>query len=169
MKPSFKQGWRTAALATLSLALLLVMSLTGRRGNPNTHPVAYLGSDNIPQVVLKQNQVSQYVTNGRINGEEVEFLVDTGSVDVAMPLRVAQRLKLPLAPGSLSKTGNGNVQSWSASLDSVEVGGLAANQVKATVLPNMQGEQVLLGMAYLKHMEVTLAGGELTLRPYVSR
>ncbi|WP_419467474.1 hypothetical protein [Allochromatium tepidum] len=50
---------------------------------------------------------------------------------------------------------------------SVDVGGLVAHQVKATVLPNMAGEQVLLGMAYLKHIEVWLAGGQMRLRPYV--
>jgi aspartyl protease family protein len=30
----------------------------------------------------------------------------------------------------------------------------------------MQGDQVLLGMAYLRHMELMLRGGEMTLRPY---
>ncbi|MBK1721454.1 retropepsin-like aspartic protease family protein [Thiocystis violacea] len=154
-------------LSTCGVAVAVLLSQTGTRGNPNPHPVAYLGDAGIPQVVLKQNQVSQYVTTGRINGEAVEFLVDTGSADVAMPYRVAQKLALRLNPGGVSKTGNGNVQSWSAWLDSVDVGGLEARQVKATVLPNMHGDQVLLGMSYLKYMEVVLAAGELTLRPLV--
>jgi aspartyl protease family protein len=153
----------------LGLLLLLVVSLAGRGVNPNPDPVASLGSSGIPQVVLKQNDVNQYVANGRINGEPVEFLVDTGAVDVAMPYAVAQRLNLQLSSGGLSMTGNGNVQSWTAQLKSVDVGGLVASRVKAVVLPNMQGEQVLLGMSYLRYMELVLAGGELTLRPYVSR
>ncbi len=155
-------------LVVLGLLLALVASQGSRRGNPNPNPVAYLGPSGVPQVVLKHNAVDQYVTTGSINGESVEFLVDTGSVDVAMPYQVAQRLRLQLRPGGLSKTGNGNVRSWSAWLDTVDVGGLVARQVKATILPNMQGEQVLLGMAYLKRMEVFLAGGELTLRPHPS-
>ncbi|NEX22834.1 TIGR02281 family clan AA aspartic protease [Thiorhodococcus mannitoliphagus] len=156
------------ALACCGLVVAWALAQTGTRGNPNPHPVAYLGASGIPEVVLEENQLNQYVTTGRINGDRIEFLVDTGSVDVAMPYRVAQALDLNLTPGAISKTGNGNVQSWSAWLESVDVGGLVAKRVKATVLPNMHGEQVLLGMSYLRHMEVILAAGKLTLRPLPS-
>jgi aspartyl protease family protein len=148
------------------LLILLVRDLTARRDNPNPSPVAYLGASGIPQVVLKENQVSQYVTTGRINGTPIEFLVDTGAVDVAMPFMIAQTLGLKLQPGGISKTGNGDVRTWVARLDSVDVGGLVAYDLSATVLPNMQGDQVLLGMAYLRHMELVLRGGEMILRPY---
>ena len=166
--PGFFRYGRLALITLLGLAIVFVLGQTGRRGNPNPRPVAYLGSDGVPEVVLKQNQLDQYVVTGRINGERIEFLVDTGSADVALPYGVAQQLGLRLHPGAVSKTGNGNVHSWTAWLDSVDVGGVVAHQVKATVLPNMAGEQVLLGMAYLKHMEVWLAGGQMRLRPYVS-
>jgi aspartyl protease family protein len=155
------------AFVLLSLALiLLVRDFTARRDNPNPNPVAFLGPGDVPQVVLKENQVSQYVANGRINGQPVEFLIDTGAVDVAMPYPVSQVLGLTLQPGGISKTGNGDVRTWTAHLESVDVGGLTAYGLSATVLPNMQGEQVLLGMAYLRHMELVLRGGEMTLRPY---
>ncbi|MTW19672.1 retropepsin-like aspartic protease family protein [Allochromatium palmeri] len=166
--PGFFRYGRLVVIALLGLAIVLVLSQVGRRGNPNPRPVAYLGSDGVPEVMLEQNQLDQYVVTGRINGERIEFLIDTGSADVALPYAVAQRLGLRLHPGAVSKTGNGNVRSWTAWLDSVDVGGLVAQQVKATVLPNMAGEQALLGMAYLKHMEVWLAGGQMRLRPYVS-
>lgn len=158
---------RIPALVLGGLVLvLLVREQTARRANPNPDPVAYLGAEGVPQVVLKENQVRQYVANGRINGTTVEFLVDTGAVDVAMPLMVAQTLGLELRPGGVSKTGNGDVRTWVARLDSVDVGGLVAYDLSATVLPNMQGDQVLLGMAYLRRMELVLRGGEMTLRPY---
>ncbi|MCG6897541.1 MAG: retroviral-like aspartic protease family protein [Thiocapsa sp.] len=158
---------RIPAFLVASLVLiLLVREQTARRQNPNPDPVAYLGAEGIPQVVLKENQVRQYVTNGRINGTLVEFLVDTGAVDVAMPFMVAQTLGLRLQPGGISKTGNGDVRTWVARLDSVDVGGLVAYDLNATVLPNMQGDQVLLGMAYLRRMELVLRGGEMTLRPH---
>lgn len=165
----FKQYAAISLLMALGILLLVSLSLTGRSANPNPDPVAALDASGAMRVVLKQNHLYQYVASGRINGQPVEFLVDTGAADVAMPYTVAQRLKLSLRPGGRSKTGNGDVESWSAQLDSVDVGGLMASRVRAVVLPNMQGEQVLLGMSYLRHMELMLAGGELTLRPYVSR
>lgn len=166
--PGFFRYGRLALITLLGLAIVLVLGQTGRRGNPNPRPVAYLGSDGVPEVVLERNQLDQYVVTGRINGERIEFLVDTGAADVALPYGVAQRLGLQLYPGAVSKTGNGNVRSWTAWLDRVDVGGVVAHQVKATVLPNMAGEQALLGMAYLKQMEVWLAGGRMRLRPYTS-
>ena len=162
-----KQYIAVSLLMLVGILLLTMVSLTGRSANPNPNPAFAPDASGIPRVVLKQNHVNQYVANGRINGQPVEFLVDTGAVDVAMPYGVALRLNLQLRSGGLSKTGNGNIQSWSAQLDSVDVGGLVASRVKATVLPNLQGEQVLLGMSYLRHMELVLAGGELTLRPFV--
>ncbi|EGV33451.1 hypothetical protein ThidrDRAFT_0658 [Thiorhodococcus drewsii AZ1] len=158
-----------AIVGLLGVVMVVVMFQTGRRGNPNPHPVAFIGEGDVQQVVLKQNDFSQFVATGRINDRRVDFLVDTGSVDVAMPYRVAERLELQLTPGHVSKTGNGNVQSWTAWLDRVDIGGLVVSGVKATVLPNMQGDQALLGMAYLRHLEVVLAGGEMTLRPYTQR
>jgi aspartyl protease family protein len=158
---------RVPAFVLVSLLLILIVrDITARRDNPNPSPVAYLGTDSVPQVVLKENQVNQYVVTGRINGTSVEFLVDTGAADVAMPYTVSQTLGLTLRPGGISKTGNGDVRTWVARLESVDVGGLVAYDLSATVLPNMQGDQVLLGMAYLRHMELMLRGGEMTLRPY---
>lgn len=150
------------------LAVLVGRSVL-RVENPNPTPVATIGTTGLVEVVLTQNDANQYVTTGRINGEPVQFLVDTGSSEVAMSYQLARRLGLQLRSGGLNITGNGTVQSWSAVLESVDIGGLVAHQVKATVLPNMQGDEALLGMAYLEHLELHLAGGRMTLRPFVSR
>lgn len=150
--------------AVLSLVAVVAVQLLDR-ANPNPRPVAYLGAGGIPQVMLQSNSVDQYVTAGSINGLPVRFLIDTGAADVAMSQRMAQQLNLTLKSGGLSKTGNGVIASWSARLDQVEVGGLAVHDVRATVLPNLGGQEVLLGMAYLKHFDVRLADGRLWLRP----
>ena len=57
------------------------------------------------------------------------------------------------------------MRTWRTRLDSVDLGGLVARRVQASVLPNMPGEQVLLGMSYLKRFELIQRDGTLTLRP----
>jgi aspartyl protease family protein len=57
------------------------------------------------------------------------------------------------------------VQTWSTRLDSVSLGGLTAERVPATVLPGMEGDEVLLGMSYLKRFELIQRNDTLTLRP----
>jgi aspartyl protease family protein len=77
---------------------------------------------------------------------------------------LAKRLGLALRPGGMGRTANGDVQTWSTRLDEVSLGGLTAKGVAATVLPSMEGEDVLLGMSYLKRFELLQRGDTMTLR-----
>lgn len=151
----------------LALLVMLFNGLIERRGNPNPDPVAQLSQAGVPEVVLRRNRAGHYVTGGRINGKPVVFMVDTGATDVALPLELARRLDLTLRPGGISVTANGRVETWRTRLASVDVGGLILRDVRASVLPNMPGDEVLLGMSYLKHLELIQRGDTLTLRPHV--
>jgi aspartyl protease family protein len=147
------------------LAMFFDGVITGR-DNPNPDPIALQSGSGVPEVRLERNRAGHYVAGGRINGAPVRFLIDTGATDVALPLSLAERLSLPLGPGGMSKTANGMVRTWTTRLDTVDLGGLVAHNVRATVLPNMPGEEVLLGMSYLKHLELIQRSGVLTLRPH---
>lgn len=91
-------------------------------------------------------------------------MIDTGATDVALSLELAKNLDLRLGVGRIFRTANGDVQTWAALLDEVDLGGLAAQRVRASVLPNMPGDQVLLGMSYLKRFELIQRDGILILR-----
>ncbi|KAA6185406.1 TIGR02281 family clan AA aspartic protease [Thiohalocapsa marina] len=153
-----------AWVAGLALLVLLFGNLIEHRNNPNRDPALVFGADGLPQVMLLRNRMGHYVADGLINGERVTFMVDTGATAVALPMDLARRLQLPLRPGGMSKTANGLVQTWSTRLDSVSVGGLTARNVRAVVMPNMPGDEVLLGMSYLRRFEMIQRGGTLTLR-----
>ncbi len=152
--------------AGIALAVLFFDGVIERQGNPNPDPMAEPGHAGIPQVVLQRNRAGHYVASGRINGEPVVFLVDTGATDVALPLPLARQLGLKLRPGGVSMTANGTVETWTTRLDSVDLGGLVARNVRASVLPNMPGDEILLGMSYLKRLELIQRGNTLTLRPH---
>jgi len=153
----------------LALLVMLFNGIIERQANPNPDPIAEASQAGIPQVVLRRNRAGHYVASGRINGEPVVFMVDTGATDVALPLDVARRLGLPLRPGGVSMTANGQVETWSTRLDSVDVGGLRLGNVRASVLPNMPGDEVLLGMGYLRLLELIQRGDTVTLRPHLAR
>jgi aspartyl protease family protein len=154
-----------AWIAVLAILVLFFQRFIGHQNNPNPDIELAVDAAGRPQVVLARNRAGHYVASGRINGEPVVFLVDTGATDVALPLAVARRLDLPLGAERLSKTANGNVRTWSTRLESVDLGGLEVRRVRASVLPNMPGQEVLLGMSYLKHFELIQRDGTLTLRP----
>ncbi|MCU0833274.1 MAG: TIGR02281 family clan AA aspartic protease [Chromatiaceae bacterium] len=164
--PSRLGKWMLLAAWVLALAVLalLFQRLMDEQYNPNRAPVLGLDETGRAQVVLERNHAGHYLTTGRINGQAVVFLIDTGATDVALPLPLARRLGLTLGEERIARTANGTVRTWTTRLDSVDVGGLTARDVRASVLPNMPGEEVLLGMSYLKRFELIQRDGRLTLR-----
>jgi aspartyl protease family protein len=154
-----------AWILVLAILALFFQRFFEDRKNPNRDVEVTLDAQGRAEVVLQRNRAGHYVASGAINGQPVVFLVDTGATDVALPLAVARRLGLFLRAGGMSKTANGNVRTWKTRLDSVDLGGLALRGVSASVLPNMPGDEVLLGMSYLKRFELLQRGDTLTLRP----
>lgn len=153
-----------AWIVALALLVLIFQRWMDAQENPNRDLAISLDAGGRPQVVLARNRAGHYVAPGRINGESVIFMIDTGATDVALPLDLARRLGLRLGAGRMARTANGDVQTWSAVLEEVDLGGLTAHRVRASILPNMPGDQVLLGMSYLKRFELLQRDGMLILR-----
>ena len=153
-----------AWIVGLAMLVLLFQEQLEEQQNPNRNLETHLDASGRAEVVLVRNRAGHYVAPGRINGEPVVFLVDTGATDVALPRDLARRLDLRLGPAGISRTANGDVRTWSTRLERVEVGGLVALQVRASVLPNLTGDEVLLGMSYLKRFELIQRDGTLRLR-----
>ena len=148
----------------LGLLTLFFSNWLDRQENPNREVMAVTGADGVREVVLRRNRAGHYIASGTINGHAVVFLLDTGATDVALAEDLAKRLGLRREGTALSRTANGMVQSWTTSLESVEVGGLELRGVRASVLPNLHGDSVLLGMSYLKHVEMIQSGNKMVLR-----
>lgn len=150
----------------VGLALLTVLfdRYLGELENPNQRVEMVRDETGRRSVELQRNRAGHYVANGSINGQPVVFLVDTGATDVAMSYALAEDLGLSLGSPRLSRTANGVVRSWSARLDRVSIGGLEAQGVRASVLPNLPGHEVLLGMSFLKRFELIQRGDVLALR-----
>lgn len=147
----------------LGLMAFLFDGILERQRNPNQAPLT-LQDERGARVVLKRNRAGHYVASGRINGHPVQFLLDTGATDVAISDELASRLELPRGRQLLSRTANGTVVSWQTRLDEVGLGDITLTDVSASVLPTMSGSEVLLGMSFLKRLEWTQRGDQLTLR-----
>ena len=149
----------------LALLTTLFQGLLQQQHNPNQDPAGDIGADGVREVVLQRNSKGHYVADGSINGHPVVFLVDTGATDVAISEKLANRLGLEKTGGAFSRTANGVVAVWQSTLANVSLGVIRMQRVRASVLPEMQpANQVLLGMSFLKHLELVQKDGSLTLR-----
>ena len=110
------------------------------------------------------NRAGHYLAPGKINGTTVKFLLDTGATDVAIPEKLAERLQLKKGSRTLSQTANGVVRSYSTVLDRISLGGIELYNIRASIFPGMPSGEVLLGMSFLKHLEMVQKGNTLTLK-----
>lgn len=151
--------------------LLLLIGLTqlfqgflSHQQNPNQRLASSIGVDGRPEVVLQRNRQGHYVADGYINDVPVTFLLDTGATGVALPIAVARAAGVPRGPAITTQTANGPAQGFLTELESVELGGIRQQQVRAVVSPGLTMNEVLLGMSFLKHLEMIQRGDTLTLR-----
>ncbi len=133
--------------------------------NPNQQVISRIDDSGVLEVVLKRNRYGHYVTNGKINGVKVRFLLDTGATDVAVPEDLADRLSLSRGSKKYYKTANGTVAAFSTVLEQVSIGPIQIDKVRASINPGLKGNEVLLGMSVLKRIEFTQRGDTLILRP----
>jgi aspartyl protease family protein len=107
--------------------------------------------------------MGHYVASGTLNGEPVVFLIDTGATNVAVPARLAKALKLKRGAAMRSQTANGAVTTYQTRIDEVRLGSIVMHNVRASINPGMDGNEVLLGMSFLRHLELRQRGRTLTL------
>lgn len=152
----------------LGLLALMFNNLLERQYNPNQQLVSQRTEQGDIEVVLERNKYGHYVSNGTINSQSVVFMLDTGATDISVPETVAKRLGLKAGIPSTYQTANGNITVYKTILDQVNLGGIQINDVRASINPHMNNEEILLGMSFLKHLEFAQKGNTLTLRQIFS-
>ncbi len=117
-------------------------------------------------ITIRRDNQLQYLANAEINGVRLPVIVDTGANVVALNGRHASRVGIDPDEGTPSQvqTAGSVVPARSVVLDSVIVGGIRVDTVAATVIDGDFPETILLGMSYLKHVEMTEQGGVMTLK-----
>lgn len=151
-----------AWVVLLALLALLFSDQLEDQINPNQEVVG-IESDGVRQVTLKRNRQGHYVSSGRINGDPVTFLLDTGATDISIPHAVARELQLERGFAGQAQTANGVVTVYATRLETVEIGNIVLHDVRAHINPNMHDHHVLLGMSFLKQLEFRQQGDTLTI------
>ncbi len=155
-----------AWIVLLGLGAVFFGDVLERQFNPNQTLETRYSGEGLREVVLQRNRDGHYVTSGTINGEPVTFMLDTGATGVAVPVDVAQRLRLQRGRAYPTQTANGIATSYATILREVAVGEIALQDVPAAIAPGLADGQILLGMSFLKHIEFTQRGDTLILRQH---
>lgn len=134
-----------------------------RQHNPNTQHV--LQAQPAGEVVLQRNRAGHYLAEGTINGEPVVFLLDTGATQVSLSTELARRIGLKLGQPVQVQTAAGPAAAYQTRLGSVKMGAIEMRDVAALATEGMEPGMVLLGMNFLKRLDMIQRGDRLILRP----
>ncbi len=157
-------------IVAMWIGVLLVLTMgfgnwLERERNPNRQ-LSSRTSGGVREVALRRNREGHYVASGTINGHPVVFLLDTGASDVSVAQDLARQLGLRRGAPLTMQTAGGLVTGYATRLDSVRLGDIEQRGVRASINPQAVDDQVLLGMSFLRHLEMIQQGDTLTLRQY---
>jgi aspartyl protease family protein len=108
-----------------------------------------------------------FETEGRIDGQRIGFMVDTGASVIALNESSAARFGLRPSRGDYKATvttANGTVKAAPTRLAMVDIGGIVVRDVDAMVLPDEALSENLLGLSFLSKLKrFEYANGKLVL------
>jgi aspartyl protease family protein len=116
---------------------------------------------------IPRDSRGHFQTEGRIDGQRIGFMVDTGASVVALNETSAARFGLRPSRGDYNatvSTANGTIKAARTRIAMLDVGGLIVRDVDAMVLPDEALSENLLGLSFLSRLKrFEYANGQMVL------
>ena len=118
-------------------------------------------------VSIPRDGRGHFQTEGRIDGQRIGFMVDTGASVIALNETSAARFGLRPSRGDYNATvttANGTIKAARTRIAIVDIGGLVVRDVDAMVLPDEALSENLLGLSFLSKLKrFEYANGKMLL------
>ncbi len=116
-------------------------------------------------VTLYASAGGHFVSQCKINGAPLKFLIDTGATTVALNSGDAKFANIDYKKGEpvLVSTANGVVTAYRITIANLKIGDITLSQVEGSVLEGGFPSVVLMGMSVLNRMEIKHQGSTMTL------
>lgn len=118
-----------------------------------------------PSVTLYADAQGHFLSECKINGVPLRFLLDTGATTVALNSGDAKFAKIDYKRGEPVQvsTANGVVTAYRVTIASLQIGGITLSQVQGNVLEGGSPSVVLLGMSALNRLDMKRQDITMTL------
>lgn len=144
--------------------VLIIVLLTWLFMEPDPEIQVRVGAGGEREVVIPKSAGNHYRLMGEINSVPVPMLVDTGATAIAIPSDLARDLNLERGVPIQVMTAAGVVQAYTTTIKSLRLGDIELRDVRASINPQMQGMDILLGMSALGQLEFEQNSEGLILR-----
>jgi aspartyl protease family protein len=126
-------------------------------------PISNTDENGHTQVTIKQDKHGHYIFLGTINRKQVKFILDTGATQIAVPLSIARHINLPFGRSYFANTANGRTLSYTSIAKEVGIGEIILYNIDTSIVTGYEDDKVLLGMSYLKNLEIVQKDGNIIL------
>ena len=157
-------GTIMAQMADKMTATPALASTAWRERPRRSRPSAQAG---VRSLTIPRDARGHFQTEGRIDGQRIGFMVDTGASVIALNETSAARFGLRPSRGDYNATvttANGTIKAARTRLAMVDIGGLVVRDVDAMVLPDEALSENLLGLSFLSKLKrFEYANGKMVL------
>jgi aspartyl protease family protein len=131
------------------------MMMSALDGSPRSIAASPQASSPQPlgrKVVVDADARGHYSASFRLNGRQIDAMVDTGATLVAINASTARRIGISLNPSDFVHevgTANGTTRAALVNVDNLQIGRIALENVQAVVLDDKALQTNLIGMSFL--------------------
>lgn len=125
--------------------------------------------DEFNNETISLNQNNQYETSISIDGKEVKGIIDTGANFVTINKNIASQLNISYKKDENKvkvSTANDKTNGYKIILSTIKLGDIELHNIEAVVMDNDQPENVLIGMSFLKNLDIKYSGDRLKLKKH---
>lgn len=144
---------------------LLRSSVTSGPATPDTQPNVNLAS--VPskpatpmplgrQVLVNADERGHFLSSFKLNGRQVDGMIDTGATLVAINTSTARRIGISLNQSDFThqvSTANGSIKAAVVTVDRLQIGKISIDNVQAVVLDDRALQTNLIGMSFLQRLQ----------------
>ncbi len=116
------------------------------------------------RITIMADSRGHFVNSGTINGQAMQYMVDTGASTIAIGRADADRMGLKYQSGQPVRvnTANGVAQGWRMKIDSVRIGEVEVFGIEA-IITSQSMPYVLLGNSFLSEFQMTRNNEQMVL------
>ncbi|WP_421916344.1 TIGR02281 family clan AA aspartic protease [Mesorhizobium sp.] len=106
--------------------------------------------------VVEADARGHFTSQFKLNGRQVDGMIDTGATLVAINTSTARRIGLSLNPSDFThevNTANGTIKAAVVTVDRLQIGNIQLNDVQTVVLDDKALQTNLIGMSFLTRLQ----------------
>jgi len=108
------------------------------------------------QVLVNADERGHFTSAFRLNGRQIDGMIDTGATLVAINTSTARRIGISLNQSDFThqvNTANGTIKAAVVTVDRLQIGKISIDNVQAVVLDDRALQTNLIGMSFLQRLQ----------------